>query len=147
MPITEQTPVAEVTLTQSPGTEVAIPKPLTEVSTFMRSVEPEVTSQARLSPQGGPSSAESRMSSGEHVTALSQALLAQQVPPLPIFSGEGNGEEETFAEWHEQLELVANMCELGDQVKLISVATRPRGQCMLFTDSVLTMNEPVTIFW
>ena len=83
---TNQTP-AEVTPTRSPGAEVLISTPLAEVSTPTRPLEPEVTSPAR-SPeplQGSSSSAESTVSSGEHVTALSQALLAQQVPPLSVF--------------------------------------------------------------
>ena len=76
--ITERTPAMEVTLTGAPGAEVAIPTPLMVVSTPIQSVEPGMTSQARLSPlQGSPSSAESRVSSGKHVTALSQALLGQ----------------------------------------------------------------------
>ena len=31
------------------------------------------------------------MSVGVHATALSQALLVHRVPPLPVFSGEGDG--------------------------------------------------------
>ena len=41
-----------------------------------------------------------------------RALLAQQMTPLYVFSGEGDGVEETFSEWHEQWELVASMCQL-----------------------------------
>ena len=99
-----------------------------EVSTSMQLVELKVTLQARLSPpQGNPRSAESRVSSREHVTALFEALLVQQVPPLPVFSGEGDGEEGTFIEWHEQLEQVTSMCQWGDQINLSNVATRLKG--------------------
>ena len=78
----ERTP-AEVTPTRSPGAEVPIRTPPAEVSTPSRPLEPEVTSPARSQEphQGSSSSAESTVSSGEQVTALSQALLAQQVPP------------------------------------------------------------------
>ena len=86
----ERTPT-EVTPTRSPGTEVPIHTPLAEVSKPSQPLEPEVTSPAGSSEplQGSSSSAESTVSSGEHVTALSQALLAQQVLPLSVFSGEG----------------------------------------------------------
>ena len=65
-----------------------------EVFTPMRVMEqgpvvPRSPSSAAV--QGSPSSAETGVSTGVHVTALSQALLAQQVPPLPVFSGEGDG--------------------------------------------------------
>ena len=87
------------------------------------------------------------MSSGERVTALTQALLAQQVPPLSVFSGEGDGVEGTFSEWYEQLELVANMCHWSDQLKLINVATRLRGAAYSFFDYVLPINESATLSW
>ena len=137
----ERTPT-EVTPTRSPGAEVSIRTPLAEVSTPSRPLEPEVTSPARSQEplQGSSSSAESTVSSGEHVTALSQALLAQQVPPLSVFSGEGEGVEGSFSEWHEQLELVVNMCRWSDQLKLINVATRLRGAAYAFFRSC-TANE------
>ena len=140
----ERTPV-EVT----PGAEVPLCTPLAEVSTSMRSLELEVNSPARAPErlQGSPSSAESRVCSGEQVTGLFQALLAQQVPPLSVFSGVGDGVEGTFSEWHEQLELVASMCQWSDQLKLINVATRLRGAAYAFFDHVLPMNKPATLSW
>ena len=63
---------------------------------------------------------------------LSQALLAQHVPPSPMFSGEGDGVEGSFLEWQEQLELVASMCKWSDPMKLINVATRLKGAAYAF---------------
>ena len=96
--------------------------------------------------QGSPSSAVrgSGVSAGVHATALSQALLAHQVPPLPVFSGEGDGIGGSFSEWHEQLEMVASMCQWSEQVKLVNIATRLKA--MLFTSPVLPPNELATPF-
>ena len=63
-----------------------------EVSTPLRLMEPAV--------QGSPKSGESGMSAGVHATALSLALLAHLVPPLPVFSGEGDIIGGSFREWH-----------------------------------------------
>ena len=59
---------------------------------------------------------------------LSVALLAQQLPSLPSFSGDNaGGDVESFAEWLERLDLVATTCRWDDQAKLVNVATRVRG--------------------
>ena len=73
-----------------------------------------------------------------------QGWYLQQVPPLPMFSGEGDGVEGSFLEWHEQLERVAIMCQWSDQVKLINSHLGLREQPMLFTGHVLPPNEPAT---
>ena len=65
-----------------------------EVFTLMRVMEPGPAvpgSPSSAAVQGSPSSAKTGVSTGVHVTALSQALLARQVPPLPVFGGEGDG--------------------------------------------------------
>ena len=49
-----------------------------------------------------------------------------------MFSGESNGIEGTFSEWHEQLELVASMWQWSDQLKLINVLTRLGGTAYAF---------------
>ena len=65
--------------------------------------------------------------------ALSVALLAQQLPSLPSFSGEPqDGDGENFSEWLERLELVANTCRWDDRAKLVNVATRLRGPAARF---------------
>ena len=42
-------------------------------------------------------------------TDLSQALLTQQLPPLPKYTGEEQRQGETFQDWLEQFELVASL--------------------------------------
>ena len=60
--------------------------------------------------------------------SLSTALQAQQLPSLPNFSGENiDNDGESFGEWIERLELVANVGQWNDQTKLVNVATRLRG--------------------
>ena len=69
---------------------------------------------------------------GVHATVLSQALLAHQVPP-PVYSGEGDGiYMGSFSEWHEQLKMVASMCQWSEQVKLVNIAGRLKGEAYAF---------------
>ena len=63
---------------------------------------------------------------------LSQALLAQQLPPLPKFTGEDQGQGETFRDWLEQFELVASLGDWDDKTKLVNLVTRLRGQAYAF---------------
>lgn len=65
--------------------------------------------------------------------SLLTALLAQQLPSLPNFSGENvDNDGESFSEWIERLELVANVARWSDQTKLVNVATRLRGLASRF---------------
>ena len=65
--------------------------------------------------------------------AFSMALLAQQLPPLPLFSGkQPDGDGENFSEWLERLELVASTCHWHDQAKLVNVTTRLCGSASQF---------------
>ena len=64
---------------------------------------------------------------------LTMALLAQQFPPLPNFTGDNlDAEGESFEDWLERLELVANTCHWSDQTKLVNIATRLRGSASRF---------------
>ena len=70
-----------------------------------------------------------------HVDHFATALLAQQLPPLPKFSGEsgeGELETETFQEWLDQFEMVADICDWSPQAKLVNLITRLRGQAYAF---------------
>ena len=58
--------------------------------------------------------------------SISHALLANQVPLLANFFGEDR-DGVTFADWHEQLELIAGLCRWSDHVKLVNLATRLKG--------------------
>ena len=65
--------------------------------------------------------------------ALSVALLAQHLPPLPNITGDNvEGDGESFSDWLERVELVASMCKWDDQAKLVNVATRLRGTASRF---------------
>ena len=69
---------------------------MVEVMTPMQSLAVEVFTPMRVmepgpAVPGSPSSAKTGVSTRVHVTALSQALLARQVPSLPVFGGEGDG--------------------------------------------------------
>ena len=64
---------------------------------------------------------------------LTVALLAQQLPSLPNFTGENiEGDGESFSDWLERLELVATACKWNSQTKLVNVATRLRGTASKF---------------
>ena len=66
-------------------------------------------------------------------SAFSVALLSQQLPTLPNYSGDNlDGDGETFSDWLERLELVAATCKWDDQAKLVNVATRLRGTASQF---------------
>ena len=56
--------------------------------------------------------------------------LGQQLLPISKLSEENL--EVTVFKWMKQLELVANMCGLNDQVKLINLTTHLRGQGYAF---------------
>ena len=65
--------------------------------------------------------------------ALSMTLLAQQLPPIPNFTGDyTDGDGETFDEWLERLEMVAATCGWNEQTKLMNTATRLRGSASRF---------------
>ncbi len=71
----------------------------------------------------------------------SAALLAQQLPPLQKLSGELQGlttEGETFQDWRDQFEMVANVCRWDSQTKLVNLVTRLRGQAYAFYGSCTT---------
>jgi len=59
------------------------------------------------------------------VSLTSAALLAQQLPPLPKFTGESHGESgETLQDWKVQFEMVASICKWDPQMKLANLVTR-----------------------
>ena len=60
-------------------------------------------------------------------------LLGQQVPPINKFSEEDmEGEGDTFLEWVEQFELIADMCGWNDQARLVNLTICLRGQVYAF---------------
>ena len=64
---------------------------------------------------------------------LSQALLAQQLPTIPKFTGEERQQGgETIEDWKEQFEMVATLGGWDERSKLVDLVTRLRGQAYSF---------------
>ena len=60
-------------------------------------------------------------------------LLAQLNPPIPNFSRDSMGKDSnTFVDWSEQFQLVAEACQWSDQVKLVNLAACLKGQAYAF---------------
>ena len=79
---------------------------------------------------------------------ITTALLAQQLPPLPKFSGERNdGDMETFQDWLEQFGMIANVCGWSPQVKLVNLVTRLCGQAYAFFFPVQFSRRLVMCYW
>ena len=67
------------------------------------------------------------------LSALSAALLVQQLPNIPNFNGKNlEGDGESFGDWLERLELVACAGRWDDQTKLVNFSTRLRGTASRF---------------
>ena len=70
-----------------------------------------------------------------NVDPLKSVLLAQNLPPLPKFSGElsdrGCGMD-IFQDWLEQFELIADVLDCSPQAKLVNLITRLQGQAYAF---------------
>ena len=73
-----------------------------------------------------------RNPSAVHVDQITSALLAQHLPPLPKFSGESDDGTDTFQEWLERFEMIANICNWSLQAKLVNLVTRLHGQAYSF---------------
>ena len=64
---------------------------------------------------------------------LAQALLAQQLPAVPKFSGEDRSRgAEMFRDWKEQFELVAQLGCWDEKAKLANLVARLKGQAFAF---------------
>ena len=66
-----------------------------------------------------------------NVDPLKYVLLAQNLPPLPKFSGElsdGGCGMDIFQDWLEQFELIADVLGWSLQAKLVNLITRLQGQ-------------------
>ena len=63
---------------------------------------------------------------------LSAALLDQQLPPIPKFSGGDSSPAGSFQEWITQFELVAEVYGWSKQAKLIHLTTCLRGEAFAF---------------
>ena len=59
------------------------------------------------------------------------ATAPQTIPPLAKFSGDGDSGE-TFQEWQEQFELIAELGRWNERTRLVNLITRLRGQAYAF---------------
>ena len=85
--------------------------------------------------EGSPTATEQRRDRQTEATTiqLSQALLAQQLPPIPKFAGEERHQGgETIEDWKEQFEMVATLGGWDEHAKLVNLITRLRGQAYAF---------------
>ena len=96
-----------------------------------REVRDTDTEPPIVPPEANTASEEGRPNS---LTAqLSKALLAQQLPPIQKFSGdEKTLDGETFQEWLEQFQMVAEVASWDHQTKLVNLTTRLQGQAYTF---------------
>ncbi len=69
--------------------------------------------------------------------AMSSALLAHHLPPLPKFDGGVSlgTERESVKEWLEQFGLVAGVCKWDGPTKLVNLVTRLKGEAYAFYKS------------
>ena len=68
-------------------------------------------------------------------SALHLGVFNNQIPPLPKFSGEmdsGKGDSESFTDWKERFEMVAEACHWDECTKLVNLVTRLCGQAYSF---------------
>ena len=70
-----------------------------------------------------------------NIDPLKSIQLAQNLPPLPKFSGElsdGGFGMDIFQDWLEQFELISNVLNWSSQAKLVNLITRLQGQAYSF---------------
>ena len=63
---------------------------------------------------------------------MAKMMLAQQLPPIPKFTGEEITKGETFRDWKEQFEMVAELGGWDAHTKLVNLTTRLKGQAYAF---------------
>ena len=73
-----------------------------------------------------------------NVDPMKSVLLAQNLPPLPKFSGklsDGGCGMDIFQDWLEQFQLIADVLGWSPQAKLVNLITRLQGQAYSFLRS------------
>ena len=87
------------------------------------------------SPSGVAQPVSSDSAAPMSIDPMTSLLLAQQLPPLPKFSGEVSDGElglSTFEDWLEHFELMATFLRWSSQAKLVNLVTRLHGQAYSF---------------
>ena len=103
------------------GSATASPRPPPKAVRFTPVDQPELAS-----PRGDESEQ-------TYQSALSTALLAQQLPPIVKFSSESSlADGETFEAWCEQFKMVASVSHWDPQTKLVNLTTQLKGQAYTF---------------
>ena len=70
---------------------------------------------------------------GSTITTPIHCWYSNNYDTLSKFNGDTiEGEEQSFTDWIEQLELIAEACRWNDQAKLVNLVTRLRGQAYSF---------------
>jgi hypothetical protein len=112
-------------------------------STHTINVQEEATTVTGIQPQVDVPDGASSSTNGQSVVqqppmsslSLQAALSNQQMIQIPKFSGEQSSDYESFEEWQEQFELVANACQWNESAKLVNLATRLKDQAYSFNRS------------
>ena len=76
---------------------------------------------------------------------LNLGVFANQIPPIPKFSGEvdnGKGDLENFTDWKERFEMVAEAYHWDKHTKLVNLVTRLCGQAYSFYRSCDRSQRP-----
>ena len=74
-------------------------------------------------------------------------VFNNQIPPLPKFSGEmdsGKGDSESFTDWKEKFEMVAEACHWDECTKLVNLVTRLCGRLILFIGHSMEVSSQIT---
>ena len=63
---------------------------------------------------------------------LNLGVFANQIPPIPKFSGEVKGDLENFTDWKERFQMTAEAYHWDERIKLVNLVTRLCGQAYSF---------------
>ena len=97
----------------------------TDENAVLSEEEPDTTRRQRTSAASLPLSQNAETSAVQ----ISRATLAQQLPPIPRFTGEEHSHGgENVEEWLEQFEMVSSLGGWDKRTKLVNLTTRLRGQ-------------------
>ena len=109
------------------------------VSNAMLTLTPAASTNLTSATNASAGASQQSFFDTDAVAAMSNALLAQQVPPIPVFTGVVDGGND-ISEWLEQFELIASVCHWNEGAKLMNLVTRHRGEAYSFYKSC-TPNE------
>ena len=101
---------------QSTETRPQVSLPRSQVTDDVTSARDNTTPEEVITSNGSETSKEENHQHLGSSQAGEVSLLPHQIPPLRKFSGsDGNADQETWQEWIESFEMVANACQWSDQ--------------------------------